>query len=133
MPKFVELKYGDPEAVSFFHSRIMNAQASTQFANAVTVYPQEAYQEKRLFVTLDGGAGFALDNGDIQSMFKDSAAPYQQVSFSQLVMAIDQGGRTLDAFDTVLPELYSFLGFEPVSRLPFNEEVASSRIRIAGS
>jgi hypothetical protein len=126
MPKFVELKYGDPEAVSFFHSRIMNAQASTQFADAVTVYPQEAYQDKRLFITLDGGAGFALDNGDIQSVFKDSAAPYQQVSFSQLVMAIDQGGRTLDAFDTVLPELYSFLGFEPVSRLPFNEEVASS-------
>ena len=36
-------------------------------------------------------------------------------------LAIAQGGRTLDAFDTALPALYGVNGFRVVSRLPWDE------------
>ena len=36
--------------------------------------------------------------------------------------AIDQGGRKLDAFDTVLPELYSKHGFKTIARDKWNED-----------
>jgi hypothetical protein len=38
--------------------------------------------------------------------------------------AIANGGRRLDAFDTVLPELYSKRGFRVTGRVPFNNEFA---------
>ena len=126
IPPFIELKYGDAEAVSFFVDRIMSARASTDFADAVTVYPQNEYAQKRLFITEDGEAGFAMDEGDIQSVFKTYGSDHQQVSFSQLALATHLGGRRLDAFDTVLPELFSFAGFEVASRLPFNAEAAAA-------
>jgi len=35
---------------------------------------------------------------------------------------VGQGGRTLDAFDTVLPHLYAQSGFRAVARMPWNDE-----------
>ena len=40
------------------------------------------------------------------------------------MLAVQLGGRRLDAFDTVLPKLYSDTGFRAVARLPFADEHA---------
>jgi hypothetical protein len=41
-----------------------------------------------------------------------------------LLAAQQQGGNTLDAFDTVLPNLYSIAGMKESARLPFNPKYA---------
>jgi len=78
----------------------------------------------RMFSTPEGDAGFALKGDDIVSVFKHPKAPYRNVTRSMLDLATSQGGRRLDAFDTVLPDIYSQSGFRAVSRLPFNDEYA---------
>lgn len=76
----------------------------------------------RLFTTPEGDAGFALKGDDIVSVFKHPNAPYRNVTKSMLDLATSQGGRRLDAFDTVLPHLYAQSGFRAVARLPWNDE-----------
>lgn len=76
----------------------------------------------RLFATPDGDAGFALKGNDIVSVFKHPNAPYRNVTKSMLDVATSEGGRRLDAFDTVLPHLYAQSGFRTVARLPWNDE-----------
>ena len=117
MPSFVELAYGDPLAVSFFHERVMSAKAGAESPEGVVVFPEQDYKHKRLFITPDGSAGFALDEGTVESLFSTPASPDQQVSFSELTLAIQMGGRKINAPDIGLPELYSYAGFEPVARV----------------
>lgn len=78
----------------------------------------------RMFSTPEGDAGFALKGDDIVSVFKHPSAPYRNVTKSMLDLATSQGGRRLDAFDTVLPKIYSQSGFRAVARLPFNDQYA---------
>lgn len=76
----------------------------------------------RLFSTPEGDAGFALKGDDIVSVFKHPKAPYRHVTRSMLDLAVGQGGKRLDAFDTVLPHFYAQSGFRSVARLPFSDE-----------
>lgn len=67
----------------------------------------------RLFLTQDAKAGFALKGDDVVSVFstqKDGAAHLM------LLLAIQAGGRRLDAFDSVLPKIYAPNGFVATSR-----------------
>ena len=45
-----------------------------------------------------------------------------RVAQSMLVSALANGGRILDCFDTVLPQLYASVGFREYAREPWNEE-----------
>jgi hypothetical protein len=76
----------------------------------------------RTFLTKERDAGFALKGNDIVSVFKHPKAPYRNVTRSMLDLAKQNGGRRLDAFDTVLPHIYGQNGFRAVARLPWNEE-----------
>lgn len=82
------------------------------------------YRKMRLFSTPEGDAGFALKGDDIVSVFKHPKAPYRGVTKSMLDIATAEGGRRLDAFDTVLPHIYSQSGFRAAARLPFNDQYA---------
>ncbi|WP_456679494.1 hypothetical protein [Bradyrhizobium sp. S3.7.6] len=75
----------------------------------------------RLFTTDDGQVGFALKGDDIISVFKHPDSNAKNIVASILPLAVQEGGRRLDCFDTVLPELYSLNGFRAVSRTPFDE------------
>jgi hypothetical protein len=75
----------------------------------------------RTFITKHGDAGFALKGDDIVSVFKHPDAPYRNVTRSMLDLAKQEGGKRLDAFDTVLPHIYAQNGFRAVARLPWNE------------
>lgn len=69
-------------------------------------------------------SGFAITpDGDIVSAFNHPEAESDRVP-AMLLLAIQEGGYKLDAFDTVLPDLYSAMGFVPTARVAFDEDQA---------
>lgn len=120
-PDIVEI---DPEAgAEIFHNLISDAKKENKFGASVYVYPEEEYKTMRLFTTPDGKAGYALkDNGDIVSAF--STGEHKGVAPHLLLNAIENGGTRLDAFDTVLPDLYSMMGFREGGRLRWADDQA---------
>ena len=107
-----------------FFGLIQDAANSTPAGAAVYIYPQEDYAGMRLFTTEDGTAGFALKGDDIVSVFKHRRSPVRRATVSMLRLAVEEGGRKLDAFDTVLPQLYGESGFKVASRLPWDDSEA---------
>ncbi len=91
-----------------------------KFSSSVYIYPREDYANMRLFMTADGKAGLAIKpDGDIVSVFTYGEGKGR---IGQLIeMAIKEGGRKLDCFNTVLPRFYSYFGFEPVAKLKWDE------------
>jgi len=104
-----------------FTNAITAAAKANQSGASVYVYPQEEYENARLFLTEDGKAGFALMGDDIVSVFKHPDADMPGVVHSMMLLATSQGGRRLDAFDTILPHFYGMTGFRVVSRIPWDE------------
>ena len=74
----------------------------------------------RLFLTEDGKVGFALKDAgvdgitDIVSVFNTAGGLHRGVSYAMIRLAVEEGGNTLDAFDTFLPGVYSANGFRAV-------------------
>tara|TARA_R110000765_G_scaffold79749_1_gene156808 strand:- start:48 stop:5864 length:5817 start_codon:yes stop_codon:yes gene_type:complete len=116
--KVLELESGKQSAEAF-HKAISEAKSENKFGAAVYVYPESEYRDMKLFVTPDGSAGLALKGDDIVSLFSKQEHPH--VSLPLASLAIQEGGRRLDAFDTALPVLYNRLGFKVVSRLKWDE------------
>lgn len=118
-PKFFEL---DKRGAALFQDAIQSSKDASPFGAAVYVYPLEDYQGMRLFLTQDAKAGFALKGDDIVSVF---AGPEQRGAANAIMqLAIQEGGRRLDAFNTVLPKLYGVHGFKTVARTVWNDEFA---------
>lgn len=122
-PPVYELEAGDQSAQAF-HSAIKDAKEKSKFGSAVSLYDPAEYKDMRLFLTPDGTAGFALKGDDIVSVFNKPGGPHKGVSNPLLDLAIAQGGRKLDAYDTVLPTIYGESGFKTTSRMAFNPEYA---------
>jgi hypothetical protein len=122
-PPVYELEAGDQSA-QVFHTAIKDAKEKSKFGAAVSLYDPAEYKDMRLFLTPDGTAGFALKGDDIVSVFNKPGGPHKGVSNPLLDLAIAQGGRKLDAYDTVLPTIYGESGFKTTSRMSFNPEYA---------
>ena len=106
-----------------FYAAISRGKAASQHGAAVYLYPRDEYQGMRLFLTDDGSAGYALKpDGDIVSAFSDGT--HKGIGPHLIFHAIEEGGTKLDAFDTVLPELYSSMGFQEAARLRWNPRQA---------
>jgi hypothetical protein len=88
----------------------------------VTAY--DDYAGKRLFLFDDGASGFALDGDDIISVFSIPGQAPQGAAQRVLELAVAEGGRRLDAFNTFLPKIYARAGFRAVARLGFSREFA---------
>jgi hypothetical protein len=114
---FYEISSDDAQT---YADAIQASKDSTKYGAAVYVYPVEDYAKMRLFLTQDGKSGIALKKDDIVSVF--SGKPHRGSANSSLQLAIQEGGRRLDAFDTVLPTLYHANGFKPVGRMTWNED-----------
>jgi DNA topoisomerase IB len=122
-PDYLELKQGSLAAKAF-SEQITTAKAASPGGAAVYVYPEADYAKMRLFVTDDGNAGFAIkSDGDIVSLFNKPGG-LKGITFSALHLAVQAGGRKLDAFDTVLPALYAKAGFTPRARLKWDDTQA---------
>jgi predicted kinase len=78
----------------------------------------------RQFLLDDGATGFALSGNDIISVFSTPGVSQRGAAARMLQAAVAEGGQTLNAFDTFLPQLYAKSGFRSVARLPFNREYA---------
>lgn len=104
-----------------FHQAITRAKGMGKHGAAVYVYPKEDYTDMKLFTTPDGSAGFAIKpDGDLVSVFSDGSEKW--VTPSLMTLAVQQGARKLDAFDTQLMAIYTEAGFKPVARMKWNEE-----------
>ena len=121
-PDLIEIA-PDSTGAEYFSQKITSAKDANKYGASVYVYPENEYQQMRLFVTEDGSAGYALKpDGDVVSAF--SAGKHKGVAQNILLHAVEQGGTKLDAFDTVLPDLYSTMGFRESGRLPWDDAQA---------
>jgi len=113
-PTMYELDGG----AALFRQAIQDSKNAGKFGAAVYVYDEADYANMRLFISEDGKSGFALKGNDIVSVFSGQKGSAN----AMLQLAVDQGGQRLDAFDTVLPELYADNGFKVVARVKWNDE-----------
>lgn len=88
------------------------------------VFVYDDYAGKRLFLFDDGASGFALSGDDIVSVFSTPGEAPRGAAARVLEVAVAEGGRRLDAFDTFLPSLYAGSGFRAVAAVPFSREFA---------
>ena len=123
-----ELAPGDLNNAQKFADAITASKNSTPFGAAVYVYPvkssedETGYTDMRLFLSKDGKNGVAVKrDGDIVSVFAENGSGN---SLSLMQVALAAGGRKLDAFDTVLPRIYSRHGFRVVARTEWNDQFA---------
>ena len=125
-PPLVELERGS-DAATVFIEKIIASKQESQFGPAVHVYEPDEYAAMRLFSSKDGTSGFAIkDDGDIVSVFNLESGPHSRITPHMLALAIEQGGRKLDCFETQLPRIYSESGFRVVARTKWNEDFKSA-------
>lgn len=118
-PPIVELDPSHAGSVDAFTKGITAARDASAHGAAVYVYSPEEYATMRLFVSPTGKTGFALKGHDIVSVFST-----EKGGRAAHALAIEAGGKTLDAFDTVLPAIYASNGMRVVSRLPWDDSQA---------
>ena len=106
-----------------FASKIQAGKDASEFGAAVYVYPESEYQKMKMFMTEDGAAGIAIENGDtIVSVYSDGAN--KNVTFALGSLAIEEGAIYADAFDTQLPIIYKDIGLKVISRLKWDDAEA---------
>jgi SPP1 gp7 family putative phage head morphogenesis protein len=112
----------DPSEAGLFHRLIVAAKQSNKYGASVQDYPVDDYRLMRLFITDNGGAGFALKDGDeLVSVFRGDTS-LRGIADWLVHLGIEQGARRADAFDTVLPFIYGDHGLTVVARTGWNDE-----------
>lgn len=134
----------DPKngGAALFHDIMEKTREGNKHAAAVYVYPEDEYEDMKLFMDKDGTAGYALkwqeeeQTYDVVSVFSMKKKPYLNIDdvdeskyvrhkpAGQGIMlnAIANGGRILDCYDTTLPSLYSSVGFRQTGFDKWNDE-----------
>lgn len=121
-PDLLELD-NSPRSAFDFRKAILDSKKDNPVAASVYAYSVPDYQKMKLFLTEDRKAGVAVKpNGDIVSVFNAKDSPNRGVSHMLMEVAIANGGRKLDCFATVLPDLYSGHGFRTITRQHWNDE-----------
>ena len=114
---------GTQESAGAFYQAITAAKEASGHGFMVDAHDVAQLSKMKLFMTADGKAGFAVRrNGEITAVFSHPDGSHPSAGASLMNVAVDHGGKWLDAFDTVLPQLYSVSGFRPVARIKFDPE-----------
>lgn len=120
----VYLELGEKNASQVFHNAISASVKNNAHGSSVEIKDASDYKGMRLFVTEGGDAGFAISkDGDLVSVFATPGKGGKKAG-SMLFLAIQEGAQTLDCFDTVLPYIYSQMGFKPIARIKWNDDYA---------
>lgn len=136
-PVFYALDMDDERSIPAFIEAFRRGKESQgAYGDCVTLKSPEEYAGHKLYLTEGGRAGFAISpGGDIVSAFSVKGLPplingveaganrFGQKYGSgeaMLLLAVQEGGRHLDCYDTILPRLYSIMGFKAVSRCAFD-------------
>lgn len=116
---YKELAANSDEDAASFISKFRAANEFNGKKAQVYEYSPEEYKQMKLFTAENGKSGFALKpDGDIVSVFSA-----EKGSITGLMnLAIQNGGKKLDCFDTFLPKIYKKFGFVEVDRVKWNEE-----------
>jgi hypothetical protein len=110
-----------PSRSSDFVVAISESAEQSPFGSSVHVYPDDQYKQMRTFLSPDKQNGFAVkEDGDIVSVFSSGGGGV----YGMLELAVEEGGTKLDAFDTVLPDIYETAGFVETGRYPFDPSEA---------
>ena len=119
--EYIPIRVANPEE---FYGAIENAKKVNKHGAFVDKYSIEEYKKMKLFITLDGNAGIAItQDNNIVSIFNGSEK--RGVLKTLLPLAIDQGGRKLDNYNSSkLSAMYELYGFNPVSKVKFNIKFA---------
>jgi hypothetical protein len=108
---------------SLFASKMQASKDASPYGAAVYMYPESDYQNMKMFMTEDGSAGIAIEDGDtIVSLYSDGT--HRNVTYPLASLAVEEGGLYSDAFDTQLPIIYEDVGFKVVSRLKWDDSKA---------
>ncbi|MCD2115055.1 hypothetical protein LQ384_28695 [Rhodococcus rhodochrous] len=113
-----------PTDVGIYRDQMLELARKNPYAASVYVYDEHEYRQMRLLVTDDGKAGVALKGDEIVSAFAHKDCAHPRAARAMLRHTTALGGRRLDCFDTVLPDLYADAGFVPVARLRWNDDYA---------
>lgn len=112
-------------AGTHFHGRVDAARQSRGPHGAcLHLYSAVEYAKMRLFMDELGEAGFALYGSEVVSVFAHRDRIHSKASRTLMNLAVAVGGRTLNAFDTVLPDIYRQCGFREVARLAWKDAEA---------
>ncbi len=119
--EYIPIKVATPEE---FYKAIENAKETNEHGAFVTKHSIEEYKNMKLYITLDGFAGIAITpDNNIVSIF--NGGEKRGVLKTLLPLAIDQGGRKLDNYNSKkLSAMYELYGFNPVSKVEFNSQFA---------
>jgi Large polyvalent protein associated domain 38/ADP-Ribosyltransferase in polyvalent proteins len=108
-----------------FAKAIAAAKDANPSGASLHVYSEAEYLGMQMVLAQDGMHGFAVKgDGDIVSVFRHPGSVEQGVAVPMVEAAIRMGGVKLDAYDTILPRLYSQAGMRAVSRVAFSDEYA---------
>jgi hypothetical protein len=117
----IEIKNAD--YASEYFDAMKSAMSQHEYGAQVELKSVDDLQSFTMYRTSDDG-GFALKpDGDIVAVFSPPDSPRGGI-YATLQAAIEAGGKKLDAFHTMLPEIYETVGFRPVARVPWNDEYA---------
>jgi hypothetical protein len=121
----------DPaQSADLFHAAIGRAKNEAgPVGAAVQQYSPDEYAKMRLFMPDDMKSGFAVKPGDagvldLVSLFNQKSSAQTGFAYPALGLGMSEGVKSLDAFDTVLPKMYSQMGMQSAARLPFNPKYA---------
>ena len=116
-----------PEKSERGFSPVDNAEyfkAVKESPSAATLTAPEDMKNNKAYKS-DEGVYYSLDpKGDIQAVVNNSPSVWNLVSAIQ--DAVSNGGKTLDAWDLVLPKFYESIGFENTEHVPYDEKTYGS-------
>lgn len=128
---FYEVDNDEVNGYEEFKKLVETAKKKIKFGSSVAIFDNPEFPDSdanylgtRQFVSSDGGAGFALNGDEIISAFSNGEGVNTGAADAMLQLAVQLGGRRLDAFDTVLPKIYARSGFVTTARILFNDEFA---------
>jgi hypothetical protein len=101
-------------------SKVRSEYVPSGFDKQLTPYSVEDYESMKLFLGKYKDCGFALDGDNIVSVFSHPILSPGALP-NLMDMAVRNGGRRVDVFDTYLPKLYSREGFRSVARILWND------------
>lgn len=123
IPKITQVNLKD-NAESFSKDMI-SAMSKHKMGLQVTIQkPEDLINGNAKLYRTEFGGGFAIKpDGEIIAVFNPIDAPSGS-AYPMLQLAIDQGGKKLDAFATYLPKVYETVGMKPVARVKWNDAFA---------
>ena len=97
---------------------------ASKFGACVDVYDNyDNYKLVALYYGKENATCAVSPTGEIVSVTKSAGFPSNKIE-NLFQIAIRNGGKWLNGFDTVLPTIYRKYGFKTVARLAFNREFA---------